>query len=538
MAKKNILTKGKKAKAEQLALNHQMEDAEVLYVSVCKTDPLDVEAWVKLSVVQCRLAKYAQAEASVRRALRLAPKLEFAQQALTTILQYQGKADEASNLLQTTLSERPNSSESLVNLAKLREKQGRVEEAFKLYHQALDLQPETAYVIAKRGELLEREGRVTEAQTVIAQGLNLEPGHPDLNLMAARLDRRAGRNAQAVMRLEAMLPYPMPPETAAEIHFLLGQLHDLLGNTGKVLPYLIEGRRRVTTAIDPAGRDRARFLARIVTIRSWLNDRLVAAPALPVVPAETPIFLIGFLRSGTTLLEQILDSHPGLQALNEKPMGEVMEQAFLTMTGGGTDALANLSMDQITRLRQVYWEEAARHCERQADTLLVDKQPFNMIRAPLLWRVFPQARFILTIRHPCDVTLGCLMQNFGYHNVMSAFASLERIAELYAEVMKAWQACTERLPLNWQRIRYEDLVTSFEPEARALLKFLDLDWSDRVLGHTEHAQQRGIINTPSYHQVTQPIYQHAKYRWKRYEKEFEPVLQVLQPFIEQYGYAS
>lgn len=539
MTKKNILTQGKKAKAERLALSNQLAEAQVLYASVCKIDPTDVEAWVKLGVLQCRQGQYVEAESCVRQALLLAPNLAFAQQTLATVLQYQGKADEASALLEIALAQQPNSAESLVNLANLREKQGRVQEAFNFYHQALDLQPDTPYVLAKRGELLEKEGRLAEAEEIIALGLVREPGHPDLNLIAARLDRRADRHAEAAARLEAVLHHPMSPDTGTEIHILLGQLHDLLRNTSKVMPHLLEGKRRVALAADPDGSSRARFLARVDTTRAWLSGHLVVAPQSALAsPEETPIFLIGFLRSGTTLLEQILDSHPRLQALNEKPMAEVVEHAFIAMTGGEPNALAELSDEQIAGLRQVYWRETARHCDRQADTLLVDKQPFNIIRVPLLWRIFPHARFVLTIRHPCDVVLGCLMQKFGDNNVMSGFANLESIAELYSQVMNAWLEYAQRLPLCWQRIRYEDLVTNFEPETRSLLEFLGAGWSDTVLEHTQHAQQRGIINTPSYHQVTQPIYQHAKYRWKRYEKEFAPVIEVLQPFIEQFGYSE
>lgn len=539
MTKKNILTQGKKAKAERLALSNRLEEAHALFAAVCKTDPMDVEAWVKRGVIQCRLGRYVEAESCARRALLLAPNLAFAQQTLATILKHQGKADEASSVLESALAQRPNSSEHLINLACMREKQGRVEEAFKLYHQALDLQPDTLYVLAKQGDLLEKEGRLAEAEEIIARGLARESGHPDLNLVAARLDRRAGRHIEAAARLDAVLHQPMPPDTCTEIHILLGQLHDLLGNTSKVLPNLLEGKRRLALDIDPDGRVRARFLVWVNTNRTSLSEHLVVAPQSALAsPEETPIFLIGFLRSGTTLLEQVLDSHPRLQALNEKPMAEVMEDAFRVMTRGKPDALAELSEEQIADLRQVYWREATRHGERQANTLLVDKQPFNIIRIPLLWRVFPRARFILTIRHPCDVVLGCLMQKFGDDNLMSAFANLENMAELYSHVMNAWLEYAQRLPLHWQRIRYEDLITNFEPETRTLLEFLGVGWSDTVLEHTQHAQQRGIINTPSYHQVTQPIYQHAKYRWKRYEKEFAPVIEVLQPFIEQFGYSE
>ena len=538
MAKKNILTAGKKLKAEQAVIVGDLQQAHALLSSVCKLDPTDADALAKLGALRFRLGRYDEAETCARRALLLAPNLVFAQQTLTTVLQHQGKQDEATSLLQASLAQRPNAPEVLINLARLQEKQGRVKEAFDLYHQALDLRPDSLYVLAKRGELLEKEGRLEEAEENIVRGLAQMPSSPILNLAAARLDRRMGRHAEAAARLEAVLDQPMPQNLGMDIHLLLGQLHDRLGNTNKVLPHLIEGKRRMALSTDPDGSSGARFLARCDTARAWLTDRLVASSQVaPPSHDETPVFLIGFPRSGTTLLEQVLDSHPRLQTLDEKPMVEVMERAFLEMTGNGTDALADLSGDQITELRRIYWEEVAHHVVRQPGTLLVDKLPLNIVYVPLLWRVFPKARFILAIRHPCDVTLSCLMQNFGINDAMVGFVSLERVAEIYTRVMVAWREYAERLPLHWQRIRYEDLVTNFEPETRALLEFLGVGWSDTVLEHTQHAQQRGIINTPSYHQVVQPIYQHSKYRWTRYEKQLVDVMPVLQPFIEQFGYA-
>jgi hypothetical protein len=327
----------------------------------------------------------------------------------------------------------------------------------------------------------------------------------------------------------------MPQDTHAEIHLLLGQLHDRLGNTGKVLPHLLEGKSRMAQATDPDGSKRIRFLSKCNDARALLNNPLVVYSQVnPPLVEEAPIFLIGFPRSGTTLLEQVLDSHPSLQTLDEKPMADIMERTFLGMAKNQT--LADLSEEQIAALRHAYFNEAARHVERQPGTLLVDKLPLNIIRVPLLWRVFPEARFILAIRHPCDVILSCLMQNFGINDAMIGFTSLESSAEIYAHVMSSWHEYEKKLPLHWQRIRYEDLITDFESEIQNLLDFLGVGWNDAVLEHTQHAQQRGIINTPSYHQVTQPIYQHAKYRWKNYQNEFASAIKILQPFIERFGY--
>ena len=537
MTKQNILTRGKKVQANQLALDGRFEEACTLYQAVSKIDPSDVEVWAKLGATQYRLGRYLEAEASARRALKLAPNLAFAQHTLALAMQGQGKLDDAATLLEHALAQQPNSAETITNLARLREQQGRVQESFGLYHRALDLQPDSAYVQAKRAELLEKAGQVEEAEAILASSLAREPGHPVLNLVAARLDRRAGRHAQAVTRLESVLNQPAARESSAEIHLLLGQLHDRLGNTDKVLPHLIEGKRRVALATDPNGQSRTRFLARIETARAWMSGNLATSPPA-AFQDKAPIFLVGFPRSGTTLLEQILDSHPCLQTLEEKPMAEVLEQAFLNLTGGGPEALANLSEPQLAHLRQVYWTEAERLLDRQPGTLLVDKLPLNIVRLPMLWRVFPEARFILAIRHPCDVALSCLMQNFGHNDAMAGLVSLDSIAQIYSRVMGSWLDYAAHLPLHSHQVRYEDLITNLEDEARSLLDFLGVGWDDAVLGHTRHAQERALINTPSYHQVTQPIYQHARYRWKRYQTAFTPILPTLQPFIEQFGYSE
>ena len=607
MAKKNILTQGKKVRADSLALANQLEDALALYASVCKTDPMDVEAWIKLGETQRRLSRYIEAETSARRALLLAPRLAIAQHTLGAALQCQGKLEaamasyrqaillkpdyadphyllgnvlmelgqmqpaeaslrralelrpnffealsdlgavllmvgrspEASAYLEHALGLRPNSPEVLANMANLLERDERVEDALRLYRQALLSRPDSLEVLAKQAELLEKSGRLDEARTSLAQGLGQNPEHPVLNLVAARLDRRDGQHAEAAARLEAMLALPMPLRTCGDIHLLLGQLNDRIGKTDQVLAHLVEGKRLTAAAASPDGAGQRRFMARIETSRTWVNERLVAsAPAHPAPALDTPIFLIGFPRSGTTLLEQILDGHPALQTLEEKPTVAAMEQAFLDMANGESSALADLSDEQIMALRRAYWEEVEQQVIRRPGALLVDKLPLNTVRVPLLWRVFPEAHFILAIRHPCDVTLSCLMQNFGANDAMAGFISLEGVADIYAQVMSAWREFAQHLPLHWHQIRYEDLVADLEPEARKLLDFLGVGWNDAVLNHTQRAQQRSVINTPSYHQVTQPIYQHAKYRWKRYEKDFEPIMATLRPVIDQFGYGE
>lgn len=606
MARKHVLTQGKKIKANQLALANRLDEALPLFASVCRIDPADVEAWVKLSITQSRLGQLAEAETSGRRAVRLSSGTALAHHALAFALQCQGKheqaifeyaqaierqpdypdshflmgsslmalgnlegaelslrralalrpdffealsdlgallltlnrGEEADALLQRALRINPRSLEVMANLGSLKEQLGEVDDALACYRSAARLHPHSGDIQAKLGELLERMGQLEDAQQSVTLGLTLAPHHPMLNLVAGRLERRRGQYADGIARLEAALNWPMPQITRNEIHLLLGQLHDLLGESDRAMPNFYEGKRGTARVADPHGRCRERFLARVAQIRSWLGNELPLSDVHHSLPSEeSPIFLIGFPRSGTTLLEQTLGSHRALQATEEKPMVAIMEQAFLEMTGGDAGALHRLTTAQIEALRAIYFREAARHAQVNDGRQLVDKLPLNIVDVPLLWRVFPRARFILAVRHPCDVVLSCLMQSFAHNDAMAGFVSLESIAEIYARVMGAWIEDENRLPLHRQRVRYEDLIGDIEGQTRRILDFLGLAWSAQVLEYTRHAQQLRAIETPSYHQVTQPIYQHAKYRWRRYERELLPVMATLQPFIDHFGYA-
>ena len=600
--RKNVLTKGRKAAADRFALDGRLDEAAALFARVCNADPTDVEAWVKLSDARRRLGRHAEAESCARRALLLAPNLFLAHHTLGVALQCQGRLgeaidayrhavelrpeypdahyllgnallaagqvrraesalrhalalrpgwfealsdlgavllalgrlDEAESCIRDALRLQPGNAEALSNLATLIERDGRVAEALALHAQAARLRPDSPEVLARQADLLEKTGDLGAARDCVARGLALASGHATLNLVAARLDRRGGDLAAAAARLEPLLDRPLAHDLGSEVHLLLGQLHDRLGNTERVLPHLLEGKRLAASATDPEGGARARFLGRVAAARRWLTG-----PAPQTASGEeAPVFLVGFPRSGTTLLEQVLDSHPGLQTVEEKPMAAAVEHEFLGIAGDTADALAALTADDVARLREVYWAELAHHLERRNGARVVDKLPLNLVRVPLLWRVFPEAQFILAVRHPCDVVLSCLMQGFGHNDAMAGLVSLEGVAEVYAAVMGGWCEDAERLPLRWHRIRYEDLVADFEPEVRRLLAFLDLEWDDAVLEHTRHARERTLIRTPSYHQVTQPIYLHARYRWERYARDFGPVMPKLRPFMEVFGYAD
>jgi hypothetical protein len=249
------------------------------------------------------------------------------------------------------------------------------------------------------------------------------------------------------------------------------------------------------------------------------------------------VFLIGFPRSGTTLMEQVLDSHPSLSSLEEKPAIDRVRLQLSERPEGYPDALAKLRVDELDDLRRLYFDEVTKHIGDVRQRTVIDKLPLNTIDVGLIYRLFPNARILLALRHPCDVVISCFMQAFQPNAAMIHFGSLVETARFYDRVMALWLKYASVLPLTYLSVRYEDLVEDFEGQMRRILEFLGLPWDDAVRGYADHAKSK-IITTPSYHQVVQPIYSHSVGRWLNYRQPMKDVLPILQPYIDAFGYES
>ncbi|NDP47068.1 MAG: tetratricopeptide repeat protein [Sulfuriferula multivorans] len=477
-----------------------------------------------------------------RRAVEINPDFVEALCNLGAVLNAREKVQEAVEVLNRAVKLRPDSPQILCNMALVLQGVDRHVEALGKYRQALRLKPDFEDAICQLAALLEKMNQLGEAVEMVERYLPQFPNNHTLLMVAGKLKRRDKQIDAALALFEKAALQPLGSLERGILQKEIGCLYDSKNEPERAFWYWQEGNRLVAEAVAGDFGSGAHYLDRVRRMRSYLPEKCLNEVDVVGVDDDpgddSPVFLLGFARSGTTLLEQILDSHPLLQTLGEKGTVDAMVKEFEAIVQGRTDPLQSLSVNEIARLREVYFREVSKWVERKAGTLLVDKMPLDTINVHVIWRVFPKARFLLAIRHPCDVCLSCFMQGFRANEAMLSFLTLENTARTYGEVMQVWQAALARLPLNYHRIRYEDLVVNFEPEARALLDFMGVEWHDAVLNHAEHAGKRGSIKTPSYHQVTQPIYQHAKYRWKRYAPHFEPVMPTLQPFIEYFGYAE
>ncbi|MBS0213835.1 MAG: sulfotransferase [Proteobacteria bacterium] len=395
------------------------------------------------------------------------------------------------------------------------------------------------------GHALEQHNRIPEARQVIDDAMRLRTGAPadeddfQLHLVACRLARREGRLDRAQAELDALSTFRLSDTSQLLTTFERARLLDRLERPADAMDAYIDGNaqaQRMWLAVQPGPN---RYLAEVEELHDlvrggWLENW--PAPLEANAPAEPdPVFVVGFPRSGTTLLEQILDGNTHAQVLKEEATAAGMRKIVDALPDRYPRAIRHLDAIDLDFLRGVYFQAVAACCRRDRARLLIDKMPLQMNRAALIQRVFPRARWVFLTRHPADVVLSCFQQNFTPNMAMTNFYSLDDTVRLYLRTMELWDAFRSQLHLSVHALSYERLIADPVAETRDVCDFLGLPWQAEQLLFAERARTGIRIATPSYEQVSQPLNPRAIGRWERYRAWLEPYLPQLQPWIERYG---
>jgi len=250
----------------------------------------------------------------------------------------------------------------------------------------------------------------------------------------------------------------------------------------------------------------------------------------------SPVFIVGFPRSGTTMLENMLDAHPGFVSMDEQPFLDRCAELVKRMGFDYPHQVGEVPDSGIDSLRADYWQSVSRVVQVGPGQTLVDKNPLNMLRLPLIRRMFPESRIILALRHPCDVMLSCYMQDFRSPVFRVLCSDLETLARGYVGIMQFWLDHQDLLRANVLQLRYEETVGDFDRQVDRIADFLGLEDRHHLAEFSEAARRKGYIGTPSYSQVVEPVNTKAVARWERYRTWFEPVLPILQATAARLGY--
>ncbi len=323
--------------------------------------------------------------------------------------------------------------------------------------------------------------------------------------------------------------------------FLLAKWCDQLGDYPACMDYLRrahEGQMKVAVQLVPELAEPSANPLNIIDFYVTAEQRQAWKPVDAPTVEDSPVFVLGFPRSGTTMLEQMLDAHPGLVSMDERPFVQRVVERMQAMGMDYPEQLGELDSERCSELRDHYWRSVREVVTLQPGQRLVDKNPLTMLRLPLLVRLFPRAKVIFVVRHPCDVVLSNYMQHFNAPAYVALCSTMSRLAAGYAAAMKFWNEHVALLQPDVFEWRYEAAIADFDGMVTNIGAFLELEEIGPLRDFSEHARRKGYIGTPSYAQVVQPVYASSIGRWRHYRDAFEPLLPVLRPVMEHWGYEA
>ena len=501
-------------KAQQKLLSGQHGPALAAYRELVRRYPAVPELWFELGNAASGELDFAQANFAYRRTLELAPR----KVSLLCMIgqQYQGlrQLDNARDCYERAVAVDADCVDARINLAVWFEKERRLEEAWECVEACRAKHPRDDQARYFRAFLLHRRKQDAEAEMELRDLIKDGPQYPYVKYAARHL---------------------------------LGVVLDQLGQYAEAMHWLIESKAQVRTitdttllerAYDEGDRRRRALLAVLTpdTMRRWQQEPPASVERYQVA------FLGGHPRSGTTLLEQILDAHPEVLAFDE-PVAfaqEITGHIDLSPLEGEVQlkTLDALPASQRAVMRGRYIKSLLREIEGEpGPRILLDKNPSPTMSLNIWLRVFPELKVIIALRDPRDVIISCFFLNIMLNATNVNFLSLERTAKHYADLMDVWLRMRELGGFDWIESRYEDVVANVEAEGKRVTEFLGLTWHPDQARYYETARKKFLF-APTYHDVTQPVYKRAVGRWERYAEALEPVQAKLAPYCRAFGYET
>jgi tetratricopeptide (TPR) repeat protein len=391
--------------------------------------------------------------------------------------------------------------------------------------------------------LYERRHKVEEAFSLTENCLRTAPDYWEAHLFKARLLRRMKDEAGAEALFSKLATTEQAhPQVRAQAWTEIAQFYDRRGDYDAAMEAMLKCKAIMLETGDALKREADGMLNHL----RKLTDSLTRAhferwtEAGKNFPRRNMAVLASFPRSGTTLIEQVLDSHPGLVSSDEREaFGRDIFPAMWRTEATPVptaEAFDAIPVERLLAQRERYlgYMSAALN-EPIGDRFHLDKNPTLTLLIPGMLRLFPETHLLIALRDPRDVVMSCFMQYLPLNTNSVCFLTLERTAQRYANDMSTWRRFRELICAPWLELRYEDCVSDLEKQARRALEFLGLPWDEQVMNYRERLQKKAV-GSPTYEAVSKPLYTSAIGRWKNYQKFLEPCFEILRPEIEAFKY--
>ena len=571
MIKGNIDLKESLVFANKFFKNKNFEKAEKLYKKILKKFPNNFDANYFLASIKVQNNNYLDSKFYMEKALSVNPNLPELNNNLGLIYLNLNEPEKSISFFKKAIELNKNYLFAYTNLGMAYVSLKKVPDAKKSYLKAIEIDPNNLLANYNLANLFKRLGDHENSETYYKKSIEINPNHLasynnimdlyDKSNQNKKLDElingaeKIFKDNQVISSFKAKLLYKnkqykevvsllekinfMPEQIIQKqaSYEVLAKSYDKIGNYEKafklfqMLNDIMDERKNQTV-------DKNIYVKTTKDRINFFNNPKILKWKLPKIldDNQDPYFLIGFPRSGTTLLDTILRSHPSIEVLEEVPIINRFIDELYNKKNFSLSNLEKIEPKLIKEMREYYFNQIKFYKKDKDKKITIDKMPLNIVHVGEIVRFFPNAKFILALRHPYDCVLSCFMQNFMLNHAMANFLDLNDASKLYNYTMSLWKIYAKNFSINCQVIRYEDVVSDFQKTIKDLLNFLNVTWSDNVSEFYKTAEKRGIIYTPSYNQVSQPIYSNSMYRWKNYEKEFVNSKHLLDSWVKEFNY--
>ena len=484
--------------------------------------------------------KLLDAAASLRRGLAVSPDDVGCLHALGLLALRLEEPEEARVSFERVIELQPGFAPAHVALGQALEAAGLLPPAEARFNRALELQPDNLLAAAGLAGILGRRGEHAAARERAHQVLAAQPNYPPAALVAAEADIALGEAPRAETGLRHLLADPRLSEVERSLALsVLGDSLDRQRREADAFAAYAESNRlrREHYAPKYAARGTLQYAN---GLRDWFRahpprDLLsLVPPEVAASPAAGHAFLIGFPRSGTTLLEQVLAAHPFVVALEERETLIDAVREFMRAPGD----LARLGLADeaaLAPLRESYWRRVAAAGVVVNGNVFVDKHPLNGLKLPLIARLFPEARVVVAVRDPRDVVWSCFRRRFRMSAPYYELLTLAGAAGLYDAVMEITQQLIPALSLRAHVVKLESLVSDFDAEAAGVCDFLGIEFNPRM---REFATRARGVATASGAQLARGLHGAGSGEWRRYREQLAPVLPALERWVTRFGYEA
>ena len=513
-------------------------EAEKNILKAINLNPKSALAFNNLGNILSEKEKVQEAEKSYRKAIELNPKYYLAYNNLGSLLSTKGDLLGAEELTKKAIDINSKFELAYVNLGAIKADLDKLDEAEYYFQSAIKIKKNYSYAYRNLWNLYEKTNNLEKLKNQLKLSKNNEILKYELLLFESRISFRQKEYALAKSLID-QIPEGWSESQENFIRTLYwsfkGFIEEKVNNFD--LAYICFANSQKNDKYKRC--DSKLYIKYINDYRkSILSESFLKLKQETNYKSETKlVFLIGFPRSGTTLLDTILRSHSKIDVLEEKPLIYSVEKIIKTKFNLELSEIYDLKEENLEYLREHYLTELHKNKDpNKKSKVLVDKFPFQTVCLPIVNLLFPNAKIIFTHRNPYDTVLSCFQQSFEPNDAMANFITLKSSSEIYDLTMQMWIKYQNNLKLDFLMSKYETLLDNFDIHVNKILEFLNLEWDENIKNYRKTALKRGKINTPSSSQVVQPLYKTSIEKWKNYEKYFSDSKIYLEKWAKYFGY--